>query len=493
MRNSQEHNWSIPQRQATAGLVVIIYKALITMIKAIWPIILVVIFRQKDKGFDTFEMLLVGVPALILMHSLIDFFYFRFFIEQEDLVIKKGFLSKKVITIPLRKIQSVHIEQNLIHQILDVAKLTIDTAGSEKSEGEIDAISIKKAESFKEFLLQNEIVSNADAAVTRPRNEIPIINLSSTDILKLGLSANHLQAFFIVLAFGISMLQNLEEIFGNRVIRIVQESSSAIGISIASIAALTAFVLIISILVSVVRIILNYSNFNCSETDQGFRIESGLINSRQNLVPFSKIQYVSWGANWIRKKIGLFMLEFHQAQNEQAKRKQRIRLPITNKEYIGRLLEQYHPAVKPIAHSTHTIHPIYPVRRMLVSGIPTALILFCIAFTWLYWYALVCLLWIPYVYFLNLAYRRKFHLYLSPEAFQLNTGIWGKKSRLAQWYKIQYMEVSQSIYQRRKKLASLIIHTAGGQIKIPYIDLELARMIKNYALYKVEKSEKSWL
>ena len=74
----------------------------------------------------------------------------------DDLIIKRGFLSKKVITIPLNKIQSVHIEQNLVHQLLDVAKLTIDTAGSEKSEAEIDAISIGKAESFKQFLLQSE-------------------------------------------------------------------------------------------------------------------------------------------------------------------------------------------------------------------------------------------------------------------------------------------------------------------------------------------------
>ena len=61
-----------------------------------------------------------------------------------------------MITIPLNKIQSVHIEQNLVHQLLDVSKLVIDTAGSEKSEAEIDAISSSKAESFKEFLLHQE-------------------------------------------------------------------------------------------------------------------------------------------------------------------------------------------------------------------------------------------------------------------------------------------------------------------------------------------------
>jgi len=392
MKSNQEHNWNIPQRQAAAGLVVIIYKAFLTMVKAIWPLLLVVIFRERNKSFDAFEMLLIGIPALILIRSLIDFFYFRFYIQQNDLVIKKGFVSKKVITIPLRKIQSVHIEQNLVHQFLNVAKLTIDTAGSEKAEAEIDAISIGKAENFKLFLQQNEKEVPEDNKMSKVRIETPLIRLSTVDLFKIGLSANHLQAFFIVLAFGISLLQNLEEIFGNRVIRIVQESSSAIGISLASVMALVVFVLIVSVLVSVVRIVLNYSNFNCRKTEQGFRIQTGLINSRQNLVPFSKIQYVSWEANWVRRKIGLYMLEFHQAQNEQAKRKQRIRMPITKKEYVNRLLEPYHPAVKPIAHSTHHINKIYPFRRMLVAGLPMALITALIGFVWLKGYSFLFLM-----------------------------------------------------------------------------------------------------
>jgi len=493
MKITEEHNWSIPQRQAKAGLFVIIYKALLTVIKAVWPLVLVVIFRERNKTFDTFEMLLIGIPAIILIRSVIDFLYFRFYIENNDLIIKRGFLRKKVITIPLNKIQSVHIEQNLIHQLLDVAKLTIDTAGSEKSEAEIDAISISKAESFKQFLLKIEKDMPDQAQSGRVSTEIPLIHLSIRDLFKLGLSANHLQAFFIVLAFGISMLQSLEEIFGNRVIRIVQESSTAIGISIASVLALIVVVLVISVIVSVVRTVLRYSNFNCNQTEQGFRIQTGLINSRQNLVPFSKIQYISWEANWIRRKIGLFMLEFHQAQNELAKKKQRIRLPITKKEYVDRLLEPYHLAVKPISHSTHSIHKVYPFRKMLFAGLPTAFILTIIAFFWMKWFALIFLLWIPYIYVVNTIYQKRFHLYISPEAFQVNSGVWGKESKIAQWYKIQFLELRQSMYQKRKQLATIIIHTAAGKIKIPYVDLALAQTVKNYALYKIESTAKSWM
>ena len=492
MKSIQQHNWHSPQRQANAGIVVIIYKAFVTVVKVIWPLLLLFIFSEKDKTFGTFEMLLIGIPAFILIRSLVDFYFFRFYIHEQDLVIKKGFLSKRVITIPLNKIQSVHIEQNLVHQLLDVSKLVIDTAGSEKSEAEIDAISSSKAESFKEFLLHQERDSEEREANPLHEAEVPIIRLSAVDILKLGLSANHLQAFFIVLAFGISALQDLSEVFGDRVIRFVEESSSAIGISLVSILALAVFVLIISVVVSLTRITLMYSNFTCNETEQGLRIRTGLINTKQNLVPFSKIQFISWDANWIRRKIGLFMLELHQAQNEQAKKKQRIRVPVTKRKFVDALLSRYHPAVKPTAHSEHGIHSIYPFRRMLVAGLPLAVVFTAATYLYLREYAFLFFLLMPYVYLINLIYQRRFRLYVSPEAFQVNSGAWGKEAKIAQWYKIQYVEVSQSIYQRRNHLASLHIHTAAGQIHIPYIQLELARIIQNYSLYKVESSSKSW-
>ncbi len=96
----------------------------------------------------------MALPVIILVRSLIDYFYFRFFIANDELVIRKGLISKKTITIPLQKIQAVHIEQNLLHQLAKVAKVKIDTAGSEKTEAVIDALEVPKAEAIERFLLR---------------------------------------------------------------------------------------------------------------------------------------------------------------------------------------------------------------------------------------------------------------------------------------------------------------------------------------------------
>ena len=69
MRESDQLDWNIPQRQSSAGVIVIIQKALVTMIRLLWPVLLVFIFRENNKKFDTFELILVSVPAVILVRS----------------------------------------------------------------------------------------------------------------------------------------------------------------------------------------------------------------------------------------------------------------------------------------------------------------------------------------------------------------------------------------------------------------------------------------
>lgn len=489
------NSWYIPQRQARAGLLIIVFKAAVTIIKTLWPLLLVLLLKKNKKGIDTFELTLMALPVIIIASSFINYFYFRFFIADDALVIRKGLIRKKTITIPLPKIQAVHIEQSLLHQLANVAKVKIDTAGTEKTEAVIDALDISKAEQLKEFLLQEKIPLSEATASNTPYREKTMLRLSLQDLFKLGISANHIRAFVIVLIFSNSLLNNLEEIFGDRVIKAVKDTSSGLEISVATISLLVAMVLIISIFVSMIRILLNYFDFQLTESAQGFKIKAGLINTRQNLVPFSKIQYISWEANWIRRKIGLFNLEFHQVLSDaQESRKQRVRVPLTQLSYLQQLLSHYHSLVQPTALTHYGIHQAYAFRRTLFTGIlPAILLLTVLLVIYGNWWLLLLLLWIPLIAGHAIVFRRNFRFFLSSSALQVNSGTWGRETIVVRWYKIQQVFLKQSIYQRKKGLATLQLSTAGGTITLPYIPLSLAQQIQDYALYEVERSYKAWM
>jgi putative membrane protein len=57
---------------------------------------------------------------------------------------------------------------------------------------------------------------------------------------------------------------------------------------------------------------------------------------------------------------------------------------------------------------------------------------------------------------------------------------------------VQRVTVTQSRYQRRKKLASLRMYMASGTVNIPYIDHQQAQQLRDYILYRVETSQKAW-
>ena len=248
MNPQGNYNWEIPQRQAPAGLLVMLYKTVITVIKSMWVLILILVFRSgdKDRSPGFLEYTVIAISLYIFIQSIVEFFYFRFYMLNEELIIKKGFLRKKNITIPLQKIQAVHIEQSLMHQLLSVVKVKIDTAGSEKTEAVIDAISEGKAEQLKAFLLHERQLLGGEGPVLTTIREVPIIRLGASDLLKLGISANHIQAFFIVLATMVSLFENLREVFGDRVIRTVEESPT-LNALISSIPIVVILVLLVSV------------------------------------------------------------------------------------------------------------------------------------------------------------------------------------------------------------------------------------------------------
>ena len=96
------------------------------------------------------------------------------------------------------------------------------------------------------------------------------------------------------------------------------------------------------------------------------------------------------------------------------------------------------------------------------------------------------LLWLVLISIYSILFQRKFRLWMDSEALQLRRGFLGREELVLKWDMIQTVIIQQSIYQEGRELATVVLYTAGGQVKIPYIPVAAARNIVNYALYKVE-------
>ena len=494
---TKSFDWSQPQRQPMAALIIIVLKTTWDVIKRLWPIVLIIIFRSRQSddasdGMDKYEIIAIVFAVATLIGGIFNYIFFRFYIQDNDLVIKKGWLKKETILIPLQKIQAVQLEQPPLHQVLEVIKLKIDTAGSSKTEVTIEALGVQMAKELQLQLKTPETIDSSDIRTVEERTRaelIPVHKLSMKDLLRLSLSSNHIETFFILLSFSFAIYENLRRVN-------LELTSDAEGMMQASTTtALYLFIVVVLILVfiiSTLRVFLNFYDFSVFQSNDGFRIKSGLLNVKERLVKHRKTQFISWKANWIRKLMDIWIFKFHIAGGEGGS-KMNVQVPFSHNQTLNLLTDVYHPVPSLPGEESIKIHPSYVIRRILIQGLlPASVLVFIFWFIW-YEQAFWIYLYPAFVGIHSWLFQRKFKAWKLDESLFIKKGILGEEFVLINWYKLQTVVLQQSIYQRKKGLATVVINSASGALKLPYIPLKKAQELTNYALYKVQKENKPWL
>ena len=146
-----------PQRQSPLAIAFILVKFLRQAVRRFWPLVLILFFNRKDDDYMVWmlsALVVISFGQLIL--SLISYYKYYFHIKDGELIIEKGVLQKTKLNIPLDRIQTINFQQNILHQFLSVVSVQVDTAGSAKSELNIDALSREKAEELRNYILQKK-------------------------------------------------------------------------------------------------------------------------------------------------------------------------------------------------------------------------------------------------------------------------------------------------------------------------------------------------
>lgn len=482
-------DFSISRRQPVQAVVQALIKAIVSIIKMIWPFALAYIFssrRQNSEKGDVILIISLVFIVLTILYNLFEFFYLRYILSQNELVIKTGFLIKKEVVLPLEKIQAVHLDRDWLQRLMGIAKVSFDTPGTAKMEERI-FLNYQVALALRDTVLGLRVPRPVTEG--SPEREMPVISLSATDLLKLGISANFIKALIILTGFGFSRLDDLQSITGKSSwdwVNWVDEKASA-GSALLIISGITT-VILFSIFISFGLVILKYANFSLTQSNRGFHIKSGLINLREKLVPFNKIQFITWEANWIRRHIPYYLFHYHIIGDHEISDKWRIAVPATRKSFFPVLLQHYHPEL-PASTPSLTMSKAYILRQAmyaLLLLLPVIIISIFSGWEQGWRLAFIFPVWI----LVAELHRRNFRAAVSPGAVQVNHSVFGKSHTLLRWDKVVSVTVKQSIFQRRRSLATVVLYTGGGRVLLPYLSLEEANQVRDYALYKSEVAAK---
>ena len=492
-----------PQRQSPKAIFLILLKYFRIVVRQLWPILIIVIINPRsDKGIMIITVVM-GVVFISLIYSILAYTRYYFFIQNNELCVRSGVFRKTVLNVPFDRIQSVDFKRNIVHQFLNVISVQIDTAGSKGSELELDAIEQSTAEELREIVLAYK---RAKTVSTQPEGELPIevppvreipeliLSLNSSDLIKVGVSENHLRTAAIIFVFFIGLADDLDQILGLDVYGRLEDTTNAMSL-VGILATLVAipFFIAVSFAITLIRTVLKYYGLKFWREGQSFKVVSGLFTRNEKTIQKSKIQLIRWLTSPLKQLFGIFQMNIYQATNFEQNTDKSLVIPGCYQQQVDHTLDVIVPSFRQSEFASHQMDVSIVYRMVFLFGFLPA-----IFFGFLAWFNDGFTQWLlvlifPLSVWMGYQYQKKRRFKIHPDFIVSEGGIFGRSYKLVEIFKIQSVHIQSSPLQRMRGLTSLYIYTAGGEISFPFLKENIARSARDYIMYRIEKDHHSWM
>ena len=495
-------DFSQPQRQSLPGILVMFANSLQKTVRALWPMLLIWLVKFDSLNKLVFFGSVAGVVLIIAIISYLQYLFFTFHIDEEngEFVIQKGVLNKTRITIQLHKIQQVNINQSLIQRIVGVHKLEIDTAGSDKKEASISAISHDLATILKERLINHSQQETSDFTDENREDIIPIsfIKIGLPSLIKIGFTSNYIKSFALIFVFFTTIIENLQQLNTE----VIDEDKVTNYLDtlpiIYSFLLVVGFFIGLILVVNLVRTILKYFDFTIQKSKQAIILSYGLLSTKNTLLNPNKVQKIKITQNYFQKKLDVTTIGIHQASSdvEKVKEKDQIEVPgCTENErdailklLLGQLPQKgkmYLPNWRKLAVNTFFFLLLPIVITLFLNQITEFV-------TWKEWILYTSIFTVFTSIILWYSFKN-YRLFVSNEFVIKQNGAWDIDTTFIEPYKIQAIETQQFFWQKATNIGSVTLSTAGGTVSFTTGNFTEIKQLVNYWLYQVETWEKNWM
>lgn len=464
------------------------------------------------------RILFFGGCFVLLPTALAHVFRFvsvRYHINEAELVIRSGVISKRDRRIPLERMQDIEIQQSLFHRWFDLAKLEITTAGAEDQEATLDVLSRKQAEALRATILRRQD-SDAQSQTTdgsqpaEPRQTL--CELTTRDLVKGGLTSNLVASIGAIIGtiFYVKFVQGLGSgivgTFEEKVTEKVQERlpsgrlfDSVIDFFTVDTIGKGVLLALGGALISIAGFVIRYHGFRLTQVRDVITKKFGLFTVRRSSLAQDRFQAIKLEEGLLRRCFGLASIRADSAgdRNQLDDQKKRdVLVPVTSRDHAFALVRDVQPDLETSEPEWKRVSRLAIMRGtrkgwLLVLALMIQTLL---ATGWM------CLAWlpaIPLVYYLNVQWYRNTGYWVG-EKFVLSRRGWLNRNTLFLPVKnIQNVSLTQNPFDRRLNLATVSIDAAGqsntgGGPVIRNLPIEEARSLHQFLVKQVANSTSKW-
>ena len=459
-------------------------------------------FGRLPENWELWLMLLMipsGVAAVARYLS------YRIRYHGTELVIRSGIVFRNERHVPYARIQNLDAVQNLVHRVLGVIEVRVETGGGREPEARI---SVLPAAAFIEMRRRvfegRERAAGADvpesAEAPRPETARSLLHLSLPELALFGFLENR-GLVVIGAAYGMAWeLGLLERVFGGlfenrryapyvvptRVIEDVVRGGPSIGsvaVLLAGVAGLLVLVRVISMAWGATRLY----DFHLTRAGEDLHTKYGLLTRVATTIPLRRVQTLTIRQGPLHRLLKRFSVRVEtsgggQPGSGQSKSEREWLAPLIGEGELAGLTHAVLPEADLPMLEWQPPHP-RAFWRAVKPAMLVALVFTVALAGLLRWWSLAVL---PLSAMWAIVSARKYVEHLgwasTEHVVAFRSGWLWKSVTVARVSKIQAITHLESPFDRRAMMARVRVDTAGGgarshRVDIPYLARETARAL----------------
>ncbi|PZN35268.1 MAG: hypothetical protein DIU71_00425 [Proteobacteria bacterium] len=461
----------------------------------ILPAIAFLVFGTRPDGMHWGAWLL----APVLLVALWQQWFYRYGFGPRGLVIRRGLLFRSLRQIDYERIENIDTERGPLHRMFGVAQVKIHTSTGGRPEALIRVLGLAAVEEMRTRVFGAGAPAAREQAAAQHGTRL--IHLAPGELVRYGLIDNR-GLVVVVAAGGVLHELGLFERLSAQVHGALESSAFVElvalgpGLQVALAAAAVLGGLIVTRILSIALALITLYDFTLEARGGDLRVRHGLLTRVALTLRTSRIQAVHRTESLLHRLLGRTSLRVDLAGDAQVGNPQNAQAtvrwlapvctPGTAPALIAAALPEVNLDVQP------DWQPLAPRAGARVFKVTTAIWLLVAsapAFWLLHeWTPLALLAGVPGAWLHAHLYVKHTRWALTPDAVMFRRGWLTRALTIVPRDCVQSVRVTRSPFDRRRRMARIIIDTAGGTggkaaIQIRHLDARAARALAA-ALYR---------
>src|SRR5687767_8600253 len=164
--------------------------AFLAQVKAFVVPGLLVLVGASSRGADWWQpwMMLLIIPTAL--GAAVRYLSYRYRYEENEIVIRSGILFRKERHIPYARIQNIDAVQNVLHRLLNVVEVKVETGGGETAEARMSVLPMSAFHEMRAHVFAEQRTGAVDAAAIPAAPKAALLQLSTRELLLYGFIEN---------------------------------------------------------------------------------------------------------------------------------------------------------------------------------------------------------------------------------------------------------------------------------------------------------------